>query len=339
MNYHYRLYGLSLTTEETLPGLEASAVHGESDVHLQLRSEPEWVREARALGSRQIVRLEAEPQNNDPALVLTSYGEGRFFGLSYTDGTEFMTDAAAQRLWGTWTEPWTKEDFATYLLGPIMGFVLRRKGVTPLHASAVGVAGSAMVFCGDAQSGKSTTAAALGLRGVPVLCEDIVALGWTGNRYWVEPGYPRVCVWPDSVEKLMGRRDALPLLTPNWEKRYLPLDGVLARFAAERRPVGGIYLLAARTAKEQSPRIEKVSPKEALFELVQNTYMNWLPDREQRAREFDVLTQLVVQVPVRRLVAHRGGDEKHMSELFSAILGDAEELSRSPATAGQPNPY
>ena len=338
MNYRYRLYGLILAADESLPGLEAnSAIRGEDDVQLELRAEPDWVRQARALSSRQVHRFEAEPETNDPALVLTSYGEGRFFGLSYTDGTEFMTDAAARRLWGTWTEPWTKEDFATYLLGPVMGLVLRRKGVTPLHASAVCVAGNAIVFCGDAQAGKSTTAAALGLRGAPVLCEDIAALVQTEKRYWVEPGYPRVCLWPDSVEKLMGRGDALPLLTPNWEKRYLPLDGVLGRFQAERCPVGAVYMLAQRAAEDHAPRIEKMTPKEALLELVQNTYMNWLPDREQRAREFEVLTQLVAQVPVRRIVAH--SDSKRLDDLCCAILADAGSLAVSPAAASQPNPY
>lgn len=302
-------------------------------MYLELGSEPDWARQARALCSRQICRLEAEPETNDPALVLTSYGEGRFFGLSYTDGTEFMTDASARRLWGIWSGPWTKEDFATYLLGPVMRFVLRRKGVTPLHASSVCVRGNAILFCGEAQAGKSTTAAALGLRGYPVLCEDIAALRLADDRYWVEPGYPRVCIWPDSVEKLLGRSDALPLLTPNWEKRYLPLDGVLAAFQPERCPVRAIYLLAPRAKEERAPRIEAMTQKEALLELVQNTYMNWLPDREQQAREFETLAHLVARVPVRRIVAHR--DPRRLDALCGAIVADAESPSTSAGAASR----
>lgn len=338
VNYRYRLYGLSLAADEGLPGLEvSSAVGGEAEVRLELRAAPDWVQQARTLSSHQVHHLAAEPETHDPALVLTSYGAGQFFGLSYSDGTEFMTDADGRRLWGNWTEPWTKEDFATYLFGPVMGLVLRLKGVTPLHASAVCVAGHAVLFCGEAEAGKSTTAAALGLRGAAVLCEDIAALGLGENRYWVEPGYPRVCLWPDGVEKLMGRGDALPLLTPNWEKRYLPLDGVLARFQRERCPVGGVYMLAPRTAEDCAPRIEKMTPKQALLELVQNTYMNWLPDREQRAREFEALTQLVAQVPMRRIIAP--SDAKRMDDSCRAILADAESLSLSPAAASQPIPY
>lgn len=338
MNYCYRLYGLSLRAEEPLPGLEAeSEAYAEADVCLQLRVQPDWVRHALALPAHRVHQLDAEPETDDPAFLVTSYGDGRFFRLSYTDGTQFVIDCSGQRVWGTWTEPWTKEDFSTYLLGPIMGFVLRRKGVMPLHASAVCVAGRAIVFCGEPQAGKSTTAAALGLRGTPVLCEDIVPLGLTENRYWVEPGYPRVCLWPDSVEKLMGRADALPLLTTNWEKRYLPLNGVLAHFQRERCRVGAVYVLARRSTDECAPRIERMAPKEALLELVQHTYMNWLPDREQRARDFDALTRLVAQVPVSRLVPH--SDANRMEGLCSAILEDSEGLSTTALAAGLPNPH
>ena len=338
VNYRYRVYGLSLAAVESVPGLEAcEPVRPEPDVCLELRSEPDWAREARLLPAQQIHKLEAEPQTEDPAFVVTSYGGDRFFGLSYTDGTEFMVDGEGRRVWGAWTEPWTKEDFTTYLLGPVMGFVLRRRGVTPLHASCVCVAGNAVLLCGDAQAGKSTTVAALALRGMRVLCEDIAALRWSQGRSWVEPGYPRICLWPDGVEKLMGRKDALPLLTPNWEKRYLPLDGVLAGFEAERCPVGAIYFLAPRVPEESAPRVEPMTPKEALLELVQNTYMNWLLDRQQRAAEFYELTHLVEQTPVRRAVPHR--DPRRIGALCEAIVTDAESLASPARAASQPNRY
>jgi hypothetical protein len=134
----------------------------------------------------------------------------------------------------------------------------------------------------------------------------------------------------------MGHGDALPLLTPNWEKRYLPLDGVLASFQPERCAVGAIYVLATRE-EECAPRVEHLAPKEALLELLHCTYMNWLPDRGHRAREFDTLTQLVEQIPVRRLVPH--GDPQLMGALCSTILADAETLSANPVTASQLNPY
>ena len=225
---------------------------------------------------------------------------------------------------GTFQPPLTNEDLATYFLGPVMGFLLRRRHITCLHASGVELYGHAVVFSGAAGYGKSTTAAALALRGVPVLSEDIVPLELTEGRYWSIPGYPRICLWPDAVAKLVGNPEALPRLTPTWGKRYLPLNGVRGKFAAERKPLGLIYLFGERSAESNAPRIEEIRPREALLELVQNTYMNWLLDRERRAEEFDELWRIVQQIPVRRIVAPIDGAA--IGTLCERILADAGNI-------------
>jgi hypothetical protein len=205
-----------------------------------------------------------------------------------------------------------------------MGFILRWRGVTALHASALSLGGRAIVLCGESQSGKSTTAAALALKATPVLCEDVTVIKLSGHTYCVEPGYAQVGLWPDAVETLFGTADALPRLTPSWEKCFLPLDGDRARFEPEERPLGVIYLLAPRSGLEGAPRIEQLSPREALLGLVQNTYMNWLLDRRQRAAEFDFLSALVTRIPARRIVPH--GDSAKISTLCDLIVADAHGL-------------
>jgi hypothetical protein len=109
-------------------------------------------------------------------------------------------------------------------------------------------------------------------------------------------------------------------LTSTWEKRYLRLDG--GGFESVKRPLGLIYLLAPRTSAPSAPRVEHISPREALLELVQNTYMNWLLDRRQRAAELDVLSRLASNVPVRRLVPHT--DPARIDDFCELILRDAE---------------
>jgi hypothetical protein len=65
-------------------------------------------------------------------------------------------------------------------------------------------------------------------------------------------------------------------------------------------------------------------PREALLELVQNTYMNWLLDRDRRAEEFDELCKVVQQVPVRRVVAHTDGAE--LGKLCECIFEDTQKI-------------
>src|SRR5258708_20504213 len=103
---------------------------------------------------------------------------------------------------------------------------------------------------------------------------------------------------------MLGREDALPKLAPVWEKRSLELDGQPAKFSGTKLALGILYLFAPRSNEQNVPRVEKLSQREALLELVQNTYMNWVLDRGQRANEFDALCRLVQQVPVRRTVPH-----------------------------------
>src|SRR6266852_4619864 len=325
LRHSYRAYGLNILSSASVPGLsDEDADIPKPDIILELGSEPDWVTSATQLPSIVQCSKPAIPEAEDPAFTFNVLGHEEFFELAYGDGTRFVVDRAAQQIWGTCPPPLTVEDLATYLLGPIMGFALRRRGVLSLHASAVCIDGHAVVLCGESASGKSTTAAALALQGIPVLCEDIAALTETGDRLLVEAGYPRICLWPNAVRDLYGIADALPLLTPTWEKRYLPLDCGSAKFERHRRPLSAIYLLAPRVAENDAPRIEDLSTRESLLELVQNTYMNWMLDRTQRGTEFDLLSRLVTRVPVRRIVPH--SDAARISALCVLIISDAQRL-------------
>jgi hypothetical protein len=297
---------------------------GAEDLCLETGPEPEWVTSGLQLPSRVLSHLPEHPDAADPSFRLTEHGDPECFQLAYSDGTRFVVNAAANRVWGIFRPPLTAEDLITYFLGPVMGFLLRRRNITSLHASCVEICGQGVALSGEAGLGKSTTAAALALRGFAVLSEDIVPLKETPEGMRVVPGYPRICLWPDAVASLLGSAQALPQLTPVWEKRYLSLDGMRAEFSRNELPLGIIYMFAPRVARETAPRVEAVSPREALLFLVQNTYMNWLLDREQRAAEFDALARLVQRVPVRRIMPH--ADPKRIGELCNLIVGDAQSI-------------
>ena len=298
----YRTYGLTLESDLPVTGLSpvSPRVPG-SDIQLHFAAVPNWAAQAELLPITS-VRVRPSVFPGDGSFTVSEFADRRFFHLAYGDGTRFLMDRGATRIWGEPGPGLCHDDLCVYLLGPIMGFVLQQRGNTTLHASALSFRGRAIALVGEAGAGKSTTAAALALRGWPVLCEDVCALELISGKYQVLPAYPRVCLWPDSVDFLFSSREALPLIVRGWEKRFLALDGTRAEFASTCSPLAAIFLLAARSDQEAAPRIEPISQREALLQLVQNTYMNWYLDRRQRAAEFDSLTRVVSSAECFRLI-------------------------------------
>lgn len=328
MTYLYRAYGFTCLSDTPIAGFPPAPVASRSecpDISVELSPKPlDWVCAARDLPTRLLYRKLSAFDTADSTYTISLLGSDEFLDLSYSDGTQFIVDASSKRLWGSCSPAHSIDYLATYLRGPVMGLILRRRGVVALHASAVSFRSRAIVLCGASQSGKSTTAAALALRGTPVLCDDVTPLKVTGNRFYVEPGYAHVGLWPDAVANLLGAADALPRWTPTWEKCFLALDGEKGKFADQPQFLGAIYLLAPRASQIDAPRIERVGCREALLELVQNTYMNWLLNRPQRAAEFDLLSKLVMRVPVRRIVPHV--DAAQIPALCDLISADVEAL-------------
>jgi hypothetical protein len=119
---------------------------------------------------------------------------------------------------------------------------------------------------------------------------------------------PGVRLWDDSVELLLGRRDALPLLAPGWDKRVLDLATSPAAFGAdESAPLGAVYVL--HTPQDAPCPARRLEGPEALLALVSHTYANVLLDAPMRAAEFRALSALVKSVPVWAVRAPAGAAE------------------------------
>ena len=143
-------------------------------------------------------------------------------------------------------------------------------------------------------------------------------------------------LWSDSVRALFGTDEVLPRITPTWDKRYLELGDDGFGFAANPLPLGAIYVLGTREGDLTTPVIDDIAGSNALRELVTNTYVNYLLDRDMRSREFDVLTRLVVRIPIRRVRAP--ADYSAVLGLSEAIANDARRvIARNPADATSAN--
>ncbi|MFL5542908.1 MAG: serine/threonine protein kinase [Longimicrobiaceae bacterium] len=313
----YLLYGLEVESDAALPALAPHEGGGEPEVRVTVGAHPEGAARARGWVRRYL--SDRANADDEPTVTVDSTADGRWVRLRYADGTEFTVDAAGTRIGCTWHAPMTLEDAATYLLGPVFGMVLRLRGLTCLHASAVAVDGRALLVCGAAGAGKSTTAAAFAARGRAVLADDVAALERGPGGFQVRGGYPHLRLWPDAVRGLYGDPAALPLLTPNWEKRFLDLGGGAARFEPGPLPLAAVYLLGPREA-EGAPRLEPVAATQAVLALIGHTYVGWVPDRAAQVRDLALYGQLAREVPVLRALPH--ADPARLPELCALLEAD-----------------
>jgi hypothetical protein len=247
--------------------------------------------------------------------------DGASLHLAYSDATEFWLDRKGAAIWALWSERSSLENAISYLLGPVLGLMLRLRGIVCLHASAVAFDHHCVAFVGSAGAGKSTTAAAFAKLGRSIVSDDIVGLVERDGIFHVLPAYPHLCLWPESVTMLYGSPDVLPQLLHDWEKRQLALGESGTRFEDRTLPLGAIYILGERRP-DTAPVVGAIAEREVLLSLVANTYATNLIDRTMRGEEFALLSRLISNVSVR--IVHPSGDPTRLEDLCRVLQSDFE---------------
>jgi hypothetical protein len=302
--FSYTVFGLHFRSSLPIAGLMQSSSAKTPDVKVYFGSVPF----RNSSNTRNKLRYTSAylGEGGEPALRIWEIDGGAFLRMSYFDGTEFWLDREISTLWAHWSDKSSLENTLSYLVGPVLGLLLRLRGVVCLHGSAVAIGDRGIIFVGAEGAGKSTTAAAFARQGFAVLSDDIAALAEHEGIFEVLPAYPRVNLWPAAVQLLYGTPDALPHIMTNWDKRCLTLkqEGA-ARFEERSLSIGAIYVFGDPSAEAETC-VEVISRRTALMMLVANTYATNFLDARQRAEEFMSLGRLVEAVPVRKVNPRRG---------------------------------
>jgi len=319
------IYGLDIEAEISLELPLVSKKHTNADIFIRRLEHKSSMLSRTIVASWDKALDSGEAQSSRVQTIQKANGNWTL--VRYEENISFLINQAGTEVWVRQPPTTRPEDTATYILGPVLGIVLRLRGVTVLHASAVGINGRCIILAGSAGVGKSTTAAAFSMLNHPVRTEDVAALDDRGDHFRVQPGYPRVNLWPKSVELLFDSVEALARICPQhstWDKRYLDLRLAPYRFHDEPLPLGAIYVLDSRSDNETAPVVAPMTGAETLLTLVTNTYANYLLDKQMRAHEFEVLGRLVQHVPVRRVTPH--ADPARIWDLCRCIVDDFRSL-------------
>jgi hypothetical protein len=309
------VYGLGLSVNVPLAGLRGLAPASKVDVALHVGGLPEMADEREACAAP--VHVSEETDDSGTPIRIVSRTRAGHYRIEYCDGTRVIVDSHGERVWAQGAVA-DVEDTATYLLGPVLGFVLRLRGVNCLHASAVAIGGRAYAFVGASGSGKSSTAAAFARAGHAVLSDDVTPITEERGGFAAQPAYPRLRLWPEAVEMLFGDRESLPVIVPGWDKRFLDLGRPPFRFQRHALPLAAIYLLDASPGE---PRVDPVPTRDAVMSIVADSFATYLLDSSRRAAEFDFVMRLVEKVPVRRL--RRGDSLADCDRMCEMVAADA----------------
>ena len=319
----YLVYGLKLRSDTSIPAL-APRPDLAGAVDVEVRFEPAANGPDRAAAGADDWYVRGE-QGEDPSLLIRRGNVDGELLLFYSDGVRFRLDAAGTAVTAWRPDRLTIDDVAVYLIGPVLGILLRLRCALCLHGSAVEVSGAAVGFIGPPGAGKSSTAAALAQCGRRVLSDDLLVLHRDGDRFRAQPGYPSVRLWPASVSALYGSPDAMPPIVAGWDKRYVDL---VAGDAYAEQPLGlaAIYALGERRPALTRTTIEPLSQGQGLLELTANAFAGYLPrGPRQRRDEFQALSELSAAVPVRRML--QGERWQTIRDLPETLHEDLLELA------------
>ena len=121
-------FGLRVWSNQPIPGLPPLPEVAGIDVRVWLGVMPALSGSGGGSASQVFYASGSHSAGEEPVLRVWRVAGGKYFRFQYRDGTEFLIEKSGSEVWGTWPEPWTVEDTAVYLLGPVFGFLLRLRG-------------------------------------------------------------------------------------------------------------------------------------------------------------------------------------------------------------------
>lgn len=221
-----------------------------------------------------------------------------------------------------------------YLLGQVLSFSLLSMGIESLHGTVVVVDDGAVAFVGDCGYGKSTLGAAMLAKGFPVLTDDLIALRESAAGCVVQPGVPRIKLFPSVARRVFRRKSLGTPMNPRTSKLVLPLE----QHEAVGRPVPlkAIYVLSPpRTpggARPGRARVRPLAGREAFLEVIRAAFNLLVLGEERLASQFRFANDLAARVPVRRLTYPR--DLSRLPSVCDTVLRDFSSLpAQGTATA------
>ncbi len=318
MTATYFFYGLTIQADTLLPGFRVAEPNLNAvDIHVWFREPAEYAAvysREQAWADHPLYQDRRPQDEQQQGMRIFVSPDGEYTRLHYSTDVIFTVNRQATQIFVQAPPDTALEMICAYFVNPVLAFCLRSRGLTCLHASGVVVNGRALIFVAPSGSGKSTFAFQFAKHGHTILSDDICTLVDTPEGLSILPGYPHLRLWSWTVEELLGDENALPLIAPDWEKRYVDLNRSEYTFAASPVPLGAVFMLDGFSDRVS---IVPIPNRLALMTLMNNTYLNYMIDHKMRSDDFRWLSRLTHSVPVYSMI--RPEDMERIEECYQAV--------------------
>lgn len=300
MPEQYTSYGLSIRSELALPELltQTPAPEGsDADVHIRIGN-------AGAAGLPDGQRLGPFLWASPDALSLEVPRVARFV---VREGREILIEPV----------PGIDEDsIRVFLLGSAFGALLFQRGFLVLHGNAIRIGDQCMVCVGHSGAGKSTLAAGFMQRGHEILADDVVPVD---GECRAVPGFPRIKLWRDTVDRLNIDAGPLKHIRPGMEKFHYPLTHASA---IRPLPIRWVYILDSHNRDETL--FEPIGGMQRFQPLHNNTYrVRFLKGMALKGEHLLLCGRLAGRIRLARVTRPQHGFD--LDGLVERILADIAE--------------
>lgn len=272
MSSCYSTYGLTLHSELPLPELRVDS--GQAEINIQLGKVPIHLPDAQLITPGYMA--------NATATLVQLDTIGRCLAI---EGHTLIVEPA---------NGVDERSLRTYVLNTGLVALLQQRPVMVLQSSAIRWNDAAVLFAGIGAVGKSTLAALFADQGSSILTDEVAVITSDDkNRPVVQPGYPALKLWPDTLARLKSDWPAPHRLRPGIGKRIVCVP---ARFVPQAMPVAGIICLSS--SSRSGIRIQSIKGTESMTTLTALAdRLRGVPSARIRALRF-LLTGALARLPV-----------------------------------------
>ncbi len=191
-------------------------------------------------------------------------------------------------------EPFKKEidkEVRLFLLGSAFGALFIQRGLLPIHGSAVKFGKSATIFTGVSGVGKSSIAAYFVSQAFQVLADDISVVN---HNLEVVPGFPKMKLWNDILQKLKIEDQSLEQIRPDMMKFQLPVN---ENYFNKPLPLKNIIII--NTKNSPGFEFEELTGIKKFNAVKINTYRHrFVQGLDKQQDHFQVLNKLLPETRV-----------------------------------------